>query len=186
VVGIFSLLLAVITALFSNSPVQVPTPLFEAYVNDISSPIRSNAVVKLGKNRTVQIRVQNVSQVAADNVSVSVYIPLEPNDLVFTGWTMQAPPINPKRKQEVTDLIHLWSVAAGIVPEHGWFQTPILSIPRDLPAPKFTRGALEEFGFKFSVSVTECPEDFVFHVLPIIVSINSARSTDHRFNLFLY
>ena len=179
-----SISVSVVNTQIHNSTDNVPTPRFEVYVNDITSPIRDHAVIKLGENRTVRIRVQNVGQVATNNVSISVYVPLESRNLTFNGWTRQAPPINPKTRQEVTGLLHLWSVAAGVIPEHGWFRTPLLSISEDLPGPKFTRRALEELGFEFSGSATKCPEDFVFHVLPVIVSVNSSQSTDHRFNLF--
>lgn len=179
-----SISVSVVNTQIQNSTDNIPSPLFEVYVNDIKSPVRDHAVIKLGENRTVRIRVQNVGQIASDNVSISVYVPLESSNLAFTGWTRQAPPINPKTRQEVTGLLHLWSVAAGVAPENGWFRTPLLSISKDLPGPKFTRRALEELGFEFSGSATKCPEDFVFHVLPVIVSVNSSRSTDHRFNLF--
>jgi hypothetical protein len=179
-----SISVSVVNTQVQNNTGNVPTPLFEVYVNDITAPIRDHAVIKLDENRKVRIRVQNVGQVATDNVSISVYVPLESSNLDFTGWTRQAPPINPRTRQEVTSLLHLWSVAAGVVPEHGWFRTPLLSIAKGLPGPKFTRRALEKLGFEFSGSATKCPEDLVFHVLPVIVSLNSSQSTDHRFNLF--
>jgi hypothetical protein len=175
---------SVVNTTIQKSTDNVPTRLFEVYVNDITSPIRGHAVIKLNENRTVRIRVQNVGQTATDNVSISVYVPLASSNLAFPGWTRQAPPINPKTRQEITSLLHLWAVAAGVVPGHGWFRTPLLSISKDLPGPKFTRHALEELGFEFSGSATKCPEDFVFHVLPVIVSVNSSQSTDHKVNLF--
>ena len=197
VVGVFGILLTVVLTIFANiTDIQipgeitentsdnVPTPLFELFVNDISSPIHDHAVIKLAENRAVRIRVQNIGKIAADNLSVSVYVPLESSNLAFDNWTKQAPPINPKTSQEVTDLLHLWSVAAGVVPENGWFRSPVLSISKDLPGPEFTRRALEELGFEFSGSASSCPEDFVFHVLPVIVSVNSSQSIDHRYNLF--
>jgi len=180
-----SISVSVVNKQIQNSTENVHAPLFEVYVNDITSPIPDHAVIKLGENRTVRIRVKNVGQIATDNLSISVYVPLESNNLAFTGWTRQTPPINPKTRQEVNGLLHLWSVAAGVVPERGWFRTPLLSISKDLPGPKFTRRALEELGFEFSGSATQCPEDFVFHVLPVIVSVNSTQSRDHRLNLFL-
>jgi hypothetical protein len=160
------------------------TPRFQVYINDMATPIGDHAVIALGQDRTVRIRVQNVGQIAAENASMSVYLPLESKDLLSTEWTRQAPPINPKTKQEVPSLLHLWAVAAGGVPEKGWFRTPLLSISNDSPHPRFTRRELEDFGFEFSGPAEHCPADFVFHVLPVIVSVNSARSTDHRFNLF--
>lgn len=180
-----SISVSVVNTQVQNSKDYISTPLFEVYVNDITAPIHDHAIIKLSENRTVRIRVQNVGQLATDNLSISVYVPLESSNLTFTGWTRQAPPINPKTKQEIPDLLHLWSVAAGVVPENGWFRTPLLSISKELPSPKFTRLALEELGFEFSGSATKCPEDFVFHVLPVIVSVNSSQSTDHRLNLFL-
>ena len=163
----------------------ISTPLFEVYVNNITDPIHDHAIIKLSENRSVRIRVQNVGQLATDNLSISVYVPLESSNLTFTGWTRQAPPINPKTKQEIPDLLHLWSVAAGVVPVNGWFRTPLLSISKGLPSPTYTRRGLEKLGFEFSGSATKCPEDFVFHVLPVIVSVNSSQSTDHKLNLFL-
>lgn len=179
-----SVSISIVNTQIQNSSDNAPTPLFELYVNDISSPIHDHAVIKLAENRTVRIRVQNSGQIATDNLSVSVYVPLESSNLAFAGWTRQAPPINPKTSQEVTGLLHLWSVAAGVIPENGWFRTPLISISKDLPGPKFTRRTLEELGFEFSGSASSCPEDFVFHVLPVIVSVNSSQSIDHRYNLF--
>lgn len=179
-----SISVSVVNTQIQNSTENIPAPLFEVYVNDITSPIRDHAVIKLGENRALRIRVQNIGQIAADNLSISIYVPLESSNLAFTAWTRQAPPINPKTRQEVNGLLHLWSVAAGVIPGHGWFRAPLLSISKDLPCPKFTRRALEELGFEFSGSATKCPEDFVFHVLPVIVSVNSSLSTGHRFNLF--
>lgn len=176
---------SVINTQVQNSADNKITPLFEVYVNDTTAPIHDHAIIKLSENRSVRIRVQNIGQLAADSVSISVYIPLKSSNLTFTGWTKQAPPINPKTKQEIRDLLHLWSIAAGVVPENGWFRTPLLSISNGLPSPKFTRRALEELGFEFSGSATECPKDFVFHVLPVILSVNSSQSIDHRLNLFL-
>ena len=177
--------ISIVDTQIQSSTDNISTPLFEVFVNEITAPIHDHAIIKLSENRTVRIRVQNVGQFATDNLSVSVYIPLESSNLIFAGWTRQAPPINPKTKQEIPDLLHLWSVAAGVVPENGWFRTPLLSISKELPSPKLTRRALEELGFEFSGSATKCPEDFIFHVLPVIVSVNSSQSTDHRFNLFL-
>lgn len=180
-----SVSVSIVNTQMQNSTDKLPSPLFDVYVNGISSPVHDHAVIKLDENRMFRIRVQNVGQTATDNVSISVYVPLESSNLNFTGWTKQAPPINPKTKREVTNLLHLWSVAAGVIPEHGWFRSPLISISKDLPGPKFTRRALEELGFEFSgPAVTKCPEDFVFHVLPVIVSVNSPQSTDHRYNLF--
>jgi hypothetical protein len=180
-----SISVSVVNTQIQNSTDNISTPLFEVYVNGITAPIHDHAIIKLSENRTFRIRVQNVGQLATDNLSISVYAPLESSNLTFTGWTRQAPPINPKTRQEIPDLLHLWSVAAGVVPENGWFRTPLLSISKELPSPKFTRRTLEELGFEFSGSATKCPEDFVFHVLPVIVSVNSSQSTDHRLNLFL-
>jgi len=175
---------SVITSQVHNSIEKTPIPHFEVYVNGLAAPIGDHTVIALGEDRTVRIRVQNIGEVAADNISMSVYVPLKPNDLVSAGWTRQAPPINSKTRQEVTGLLHLWSVAAGLVPEQGWFRAPLLSISKDSPRPMFTRRALEELGFEFSGSAAHCPEDFVFHVLPLIVSINSTRSTNYKFYLF--
>ncbi|NHZ87411.1 MAG: hypothetical protein GWP19_16340 [Planctomycetia bacterium] len=177
--------ISIVDTQIKSSMDNISTPLFEVFVNEITAPIHDHAIIKLSENRTVRIRVQNVGQFATDNLNVSVYIPLESSNLIFAGWTRQAPPINPKTKQEIPDLLHLWSVAAGVVPENGWFRTPLLSISKELPSPKLTRRALEELGFEFSGSAMKCPEDFIFHVLPVIVSVNSSQSTDHRFNLFL-
>jgi len=176
---------SIVNTQIQNSADNMSTPLFEVYVNDISAPIHDHSIIKLSENRTVRIRLQNVAQLASDNLSISVYVPLEASNLTFTGWTKQSPPINPKTKQEIPELLHLWSVAAGVVPENGWFRTPLLSISKELQSPKFTRRDLETLGFDFSGSASKCPEDFVFHVLPVIVSVNSTQSRDHRLNLFL-
>lgn len=180
-----SISVSVVNTQIQKSMDNMSTPLLEVYVNDIIVPIHDHSIIKLSENRTVRIRVQNAAQLASDNLSISVYIPLKASNLTFTGWTRQAPPINPKTRQEIPNLLHLWSVAAGVVPKNGWFRTPLLSISKELPTPKFTRSALEELGFEFSGSATKCPENFVFHVLPMIVSVNSSQSTDHRLNLFL-
>lgn len=179
-----SVSISIVNNQIPNTSDNAPAQLFELYVNNISSPIHDHAVIKLAENRTVRIRVQNIGQIAADSLSVSVYVPLEASNVAFAGWTKQAPPINPKTSQEVTRLLHLWSVAAGVVPENGWYRSPMISISKDLPGPKFTRRSLEELGFEFSGSASSCPEDFVFHVLPVIVSVNSSKSIDHRYNLF--
>ncbi len=180
-----SISVSVVNTQIQNSTDNISAPLFEVYVNDITAPIHDHSIIKLSENRTIRIRVQNVGELASDNLSISVYVPLESSNLTFTGWTRQAPPINPKTRQEIPDLLHLWSVAAGVVPENGWFRTPLLSISKELPSPNFTRRALEELGFEFSGPATKCPKDFVFHVLPMIVSVNSSQSKDHRLNLFL-
>ncbi len=176
---------SVVNTQIQNGIDNPPTPHFQVYINNLTTPITDHAVIELGEDRTVRIRVQNVCHIAADNISISVYVPLKPNDIVSAGWTIQAPPVNPKTRQEVNGLLHLWSVAAGVVPEQGWFRTPLLSISKQSPHPQFTRRTLEELGFEFSGSAIQCPEDFVFHVLPVILSVNSSRSPDHRLNLFL-
>lgn len=167
-----------------NYGTPVTVPLFDLYINGIAIPVRDHEVIKLPPNRMIGIRVQNVGQTPTDNLSISVYVPLELSNLTFTGWTQQAPPINPKTKQEVNGLLHLWSVAAGVVPAHGWFRSPLLTISKDLPPPVYTKHALKELGFEFSGSATKAHDDFAFRVLPVIVSVNSSQSTEHRLNLF--
>jgi hypothetical protein len=157
---------------------------FELYVNGFANPIADHQIVALGKERSIRFRVKNVGNIAAENVSISVFFPLAGDEIASDGWEKQAPPVNPKTMQEVNGLLHLWSVWAGSISEQSWGRAPLLTISAKIPSPLFSRRALEELGFEFRGAAKNCPEDFLFHVLPVIVSVHSDHSKNQRFNVF--
>lgn len=65
-----SVSVSIVNTQMQNSTDKLPSPLFDVYVNGISSPVHDHAVIKLDENRMFRIRVQNVGQTATDNVRI--------------------------------------------------------------------------------------------------------------------
>jgi hypothetical protein len=168
-----------------NNTGHASIPKFEIYVNGLRNPIAQHDIIPLSEDRQIRFRVKNVGEFVAENVSMSVFFPLKQNEIISDGWQIQAPPINPKTNQEVNGLLHLWSVSAGSVSEQSWYRAPLLSISTNLPSPSFSRRAMEQLGLGFEGSAKNCPQDFIFNLLPVIVSVHSDRSKNHQLLIFL-
>jgi hypothetical protein len=157
---------------------------FEVYVNGLANSIADHEIVSIGEERKIIFRVKNVGDIAAENISISICLPLDPDKIASDGWEKQAPPINPRTMQEVNGLLHLWSVSPGSVSEQSWYKAPVLTISSNIPPPLFSRHEMEQLGFEFSGTAKNCPQDFLFHVLPVVVMVHSDHSKTQRFNLF--
>jgi len=158
---------------------------FEIYINGSIKPVTQNEIINIRNERKIQIRVLNVGKVSAENVSLSIHFPLRPDQINFGLWQRQAPPINGKTKQEIAGLLHLWSVSAGSVSEQTWFRPAPITISKAIPSPSFTRRTMEQLGINFSGQSENCPQDFVFHVLPFFISVHSDHSRNFEFLIFL-
>jgi hypothetical protein len=168
-----------------NKSVNDSSLKFEIYVNGSIKPIAQNDIINIKEDRKIQIRVQNVGKVSAENVSLSIHFPLRQDQISSGEWQRQAPPINGKTKQEIAGLLHLWSVSAGSVSEQTWYRPPPITISKEIPSPSFTRRALEQLGINFSGQSENCPQDFVFHFLPFFISAHSDHSINFQFLVFL-
>jgi hypothetical protein len=169
-----------------HATLETVAPKLEVRVNNYINRITNGSVFAVRKGEGLSFSVFNLGVGPADNAAVDLYAPLDPSEVKYYGWELQAPMIEKSTMRYMTNRTH-WRIkdASGGLPAGGevaWMTNPLF-ISTNVPKRLFDKATLE--GMDFTFPGTNYAFGFVTSLLPLELVVTSDANGFAKWVFFL-
>jgi hypothetical protein len=166
----------------TNIQMTVGFPRFEVKINDSTSPITNGAIVSLPMDRTINLLILNTGEVTAENVSIDFLTILNPTNVLYTGWDLQASSINFATMKTISNFTHWRVVSDRSVAIGNFFSAPPIKFSTNITSLSCSVAVLKKVFV--SPGLENLPDDLIIPFVPVQIEVYSDRSKKR--DLFFY